>query len=67
LGFPQETHESLIAIALGYPGTPAPDAAADARKPRKRQHQFVFNGRYLAEREAQGWRSAQMPSGSANL
>lgn len=67
LGVPTDSYESLIAIAVGYPTTP-PDASAayERRSQRKRQHLFVFNGRYIAEREAQGWRSAQMPSGSEN-
>jgi nitroreductase len=66
LGVPDSTHESLIAIAVGYPAPRTNTTPEKAESSRKRQHQFVFNGRYLAEREAQGWRSTHTPSGSEN-
>lgn len=68
LGVPEDSYESLIAIAIGYPAmTPDAPASTNSPNPRKQQHLFVFNGRYIAEREAQGWRSAQLPSASENL
>jgi nitroreductase len=54
LGVPENEFESMVAIAIGYPGDPLhlpPDLAAKEQPtPRKRQHHFVFNGRYV-ERE----------------
>jgi nitroreductase len=50
LGVPEAEFESQVAIAVGFPGDPAalPEdlALKDYPSPRKRQHEFVFNGRY---------------------
>ena len=54
LGVPESEFESMVAIAIGYPGDPVdlpPDLAAkELPTSRRRQHHFVFNGRYI-ERE----------------
>jgi nitroreductase len=53
-GVPESDFESMAAIAVGYPGDPRdlPSELAAKEQPtgRKRQHEFVFNGRYI-ERE----------------
>jgi hypothetical protein len=55
LGVPEERFESMVAIAIGYPGEreelPADLAAKDTPSGRERQAAFVYNGRYF-EREA---------------
>lgn len=55
LGVPEEQFESLVAIAVGYPGDPAalPEDLAfkEQPTPRKRQHEFVFNARYAEQAE----------------
>jgi nitroreductase len=55
LGVPEDKFESMAAVAVGFPGD-APSLPADLgekERPslRKRQHEFVFNGRYV-ERES---------------
>lgn len=54
-GVPEDQFESLVAIAVGYPGDPAalPEDLAFKEKPtsRKRQHEFVFNARYSEQAE----------------
>ena len=51
LGVPEHEFESMAAIAIGYPGDPqdlpAELAAKEQPTLRKRQHEFVFNGRYI--------------------
>jgi nitroreductase len=51
LGVPEDRFEPLVAIAIGYPGRSAalpPDLAAkDAPTPRRRQGEFVYNGRFF--------------------
>lgn len=51
LGVPQDEFESMIAVAVGYPGRiedlPADLAERDVPTPRRRQHELVFNGRYV--------------------
>jgi nitroreductase len=54
LGVPESEFESMVAIAIGYPGDsldlPPDLAAKEVPTSRRRQHHFVFNGRYI-ERE----------------
>jgi len=51
LGVPEDEFESMIAVAVGFPGRaqdlPADLAERDAPTPRRRQHELVFNGRYV--------------------
>jgi nitroreductase len=51
LGVPENEFESMAAIAIGYPGDPQdlPPELLTKEQPtlRKRQHEFVFNGRYI--------------------
>jgi nitroreductase len=51
LGVPENEFESMAAIAIGYPGDPGelPPELATKEQPtlRRRQHEFVFNGRYI--------------------
>ncbi len=51
LGVPEAEFESLVAIAVGYPGQrdalPADLAAKDVPSSRERQGTFVYNGRYF--------------------
>jgi nitroreductase len=51
LGVPEAEFTSMIAVAIGYRGESGdlpPDLAErDRPSPRKRQHEFVFNGRYI--------------------
>jgi nitroreductase len=50
LGVPEERFESMVAIALGYPGSrddlPPELADKDVPSGRERQPSFVYNGRY---------------------
>ena len=52
-GVPEAEFESLIAVAVGFPGDAAglPEdlAVKEEPTPRKRQHEFVFNGRYAKQ------------------
>jgi len=54
LGVPEAEFSSMIAVAIGYRGTAEdlpPDLAEQDRPgSRKPQHEFVFNGRYYADR-----------------
>jgi nitroreductase len=51
-GVPQDQFESMVAVAIGYPGAvedlPEDLATKERPSPRRRQHEFVFNNRYSA-------------------